>query len=169
MEKLLQSIFKALGELFSDPTRPAAKGPQPYIKNSRNQKLINYWWSQIFYDNANLQRLAGGDRLHPRPGRGLIYYYVVKGQVRYIGQTRERSLKWRMTRRQPGGNLGYNYSIKRQMLNAFRSGSLQIKTREVGLADLNATEEQEIRAHSRSNRLWNIEHNSHYKKSNRWS
>ena len=89
--------------------------------------------------------------------------------MRYVGQTRERSLKRRMTRRQPNGHTGYNYSIKRQMLNAFRAGILEIQTKEVRVSHLDTTEEHEIKLYSKSNRLWNIEHNKHYRKYNRWS
>ena len=169
MKKLLQFIFEALESLFSTHRRPATKRIQPYIQNSRNKGLINYWWSTIFYDNDNLRRLANGCSLYPQQGCGLIYYYIVGSQLRYIGQTRERSLKWRMTRRQPNGNTGYSYSIKRQMLNAFRSGTLEIQTKEVKAIDLDTTEEHEINFYSKSNRLWNIEHNANYRHSNRWS
>ena len=171
MERLLESLFSWLESLFS-PKPSAGRtivAVQPYIKNSRNKGLINYWWSTVFYNNDNLRRLANGYSLYPRQGYGLIYYYIVGGQLRYVGQTRERSLKWRMTRRQPNGHTGYNYSIKRQMLNAFRSSILEIQTKEVGVSDLDATEEHEIKFYSRTNRLWNIEHNFNYRQSNRWS
>lgn len=78
-------------------------------------------------------------------------------------------MKWRMTRRQLNGNIGYRYCIKRLMLNAFRSGNLRIETKEVRMADLDATEEREIKFYSKTNRLWNIEHNPSYSKSNCWS
>ena len=100
MEKLSRFIFKAFQELFSTSSRPTVRGVQPYIKNSRNKGLIKYWWSAVFYDNDNLRMLANDCPLHPRQDYGLMYCYIVDGQLRYIGQTRERSLKWRMTRRQ---------------------------------------------------------------------
>ena len=143
---------------------------QPYIRNTHNKRLINYWWSKVFYNSAILRDLANGHPLYPKPGYGLLYYYIIDGRVRYIGQTGERSLKWRMTRRQPNGAIGYNYSIKRHMLNAYRSHRLTIKTRETPLADLDAVEIKEITQHSGyGNRLWNVEHNQNFRKSNRYS
>ena len=168
MIKLLVSLFKLLEGLFFDG-RTRATETQPYIKNNHNKKLINYWWSRVFYNNDNLEQLAPGCPLYPRQGHGLIYYYIVGDRLRYIGQTKERSLKWRMTRRQANGNMGYHYSIKRQMLNAFRSGILKIQTREVRVGSLDETEEREIKFYSKANRLWNIEHNLNYRRSNRWS
>ena len=73
-----------------------------------------------------------------------------------------------MTRRQANGHIGYNYSIKRQMLNAYRAGKLSIVTQEMKVADLDRVETEAIRANSKDNKLWNIEHNEYFKKSNRW-
>ena len=141
---------------------------QPYINNSRPEKLINYWWSEVFYDNQNIKLISRGCEIYPRDGYGLIYYFIIRGQLRYIGKTRERSLKWRLTRRQADGTIGYSYSIKRQLLNSFRENSLRIQTKEVELADLDKTEAREINICSKAYKLWNIEHNPSYKTSNRF-
>ena len=159
MNSVLKFIFKLLAGLF--------ESKQPYIKNVRNKKLINYWWSKVFYSPDHIKRMAGKYPLYPRQGYGLIYYYFINNRLRYIGQTRERSLQWRMTRRQANGHIGYNYSIKRQMLNACRSGTLKIQTKEIRIADLDRIEEEEIRLHSKKGKLWNIEHNEHHRKTNR--
>ena len=147
--------------------RPAPAS-QPYISNTSNQNLINRWWSRTFYNNRNLKNLAGGYRIYPRHGYGLIYYYFIKGRIRYIGQTRESSLKWRMTKRQANGNIGYSYAIKRHLLNAFRDNILEIRTEEVRLYQLDQTEKARIQFYAPASQLWNIEHNPYYKQSNRW-
>ncbi len=159
MKKFFDFLFQILSDLFTPG--------QPYIKNARNKKLINYWWSEVFYSPDYLKKVADGYSIDPRQGYGLIYYYFINNRLRYIGQTRERSLQWRMTRRQANGHIGYNYSIKRQMLNAYRSGTLKIQTKEIRIADLDRIEEEEIRLHSKKGKLWNIEHNEHYRKTNR--
>ena len=165
MEKLLRSILRVFNDLFVG-AKPNLKPDQPYLKNVRNKKLINKLWSEVFYNEDNLTRLANGYPICSEEGYGLIYYYFINGRLRYIGQTRENSLKWRMTRRQPNGNIGYSYPIKRLMLNAFRSGTLQIQTKKVLVAELDKIEQQEIRLYS-DNRLWNKEHNPHYQPFNR--
>lgn len=159
MDNFIQTIRRILGFLF--------KEEQPYIRNVRNRELINYWWSEVFYSPKHLRKMAGKYPLNPRPGYGLVYYYYIGGRLRYVGQTRERSLRWRMTRRQANRHIGYNYSIKRQMLNAYRAGKLSIVTREVKVADLDKVEREAIEANSRWSKLWNIEHNKYFNKSNR--
>ena len=54
------------------------------------------------------------------------------------------------------------------MLNAYRAGKLSIVTEEVKVADLDRLETEAIEANAKDNQLWNIEHNEHFKKSNRW-
>ena len=141
MQKIFKLIARLLGFLFAEE--------QPYIKNVRNRKLINYWWSKVFYSPEHLKKMAGKHCLYPRPGYGLVYYYSIGNRLRYVGQTRERSLQWRMTRRQTNGHIGYNYSIKRQMLNAYGAGKLSIATEEVKVADLDRVEAEAIRANSK--------------------
>ena len=48
MKKLLNLVLQILGSLF--------ESKQPYMRNTRNQKLINYWWSKIFYNPERLKR-----------------------------------------------------------------------------------------------------------------
>ena len=156
---MIAKLFKVLSGLFD---------AQPHIRDTRNKRLINYWWSRVFYKTATLSKLANGHPTYPKPGHGLIYYYLVRGKVRYVGKTSERSLKWRMTRRQANGQIGYRYSIKRRMLNAYRCNRLTIKTREVPLANLDTIEKEEIALHAKTSRLWNIEHNQRSRILNRW-
>ena len=73
-------------------------------------------------------------------------------------------MQWRMTKHQANGHIGYNYSIKLQILNAYRSGNLKIQTKEIKAADLDGVEEEEIRLHSKNEKLWNIGHNEYFKK-----
>ena len=164
MNKIMQSFINLLAKLL----RGLFEAKQPYIRNVRNKKLIKYWWSKIFYSPEHLKRMANGYPIYPREGYGLIYYYFINNRLRYIGQTREKSLQRRMTKRQSNSHIGYNYSIKRQMLNAYRSGGLKIQTKEIRVADLDRVEEEEIRLHSKNEKLWNIEHNEYFKKTNRW-
>ena len=63
-----------------------------------NESAINYYWGEAFY--RNLECFTGGSIIHTDGRHGLIYYYIVEGQVRYIGQTRENTLKWRMNKPQ---------------------------------------------------------------------
>ena len=133
---------------------------QPYIKKASYHKLINYWWSKTFYDNDYLRLLAKGCVLEPREGYGLIYYYLINNKVCYVGQTKERSLRWRMTKHQTKHKIGYRYGMKRRMLNANRFKRLSIKTKEVPVDQLDDFEIAEIRKHA-SRKLWNIEHNKH--------
>ena len=147
------------------PTRLSPGQRQPYIRSVKTpaaKRLVNHWWSKVFYNNDNLQRLAGGGQIYTKPGYGLIYCYVVRGTVRYVGQTRENSLKWRMTKKQASGHLGYRPVIKKNLLNAHRQGALQIKTELVPLAQLDRREQALIAGYSPTNRLWNVEHNPHF-------
>lgn len=147
--------------LIKSKPRPEASRP-PYIRDAKNQKLINFWWSKIFYNNENLKALAGTSPIYTRPGFGLVYCYVVADTVRYVGQTREESLKWRMTRRQKNGHIGYRPAVKRCLINAYRAGSLGIETKLVPLAKLDQQEQALIADYSPTNRLWNIDHNPHF-------
>ena len=150
-----------------NPTNSLSSG-QPYIKTTDRQ-LINYWWPKVFDDDFNLQILARDCPLESRKGYGLIYYYWIKGRICYIGKTRRRSLRVRLNYNHSNGKIGYSDSIKSKLLNAFRAGSLTIKTREVKLDQLNKTEKCEIRTNSCSHRLWNREHVLSYGQMNFWS
>ena len=164
---LLDFIGGLLFGQAAKPTTPAQA--QPYIRSiasPEGKKLANYWWSQVFYDNDNLQRLAGSNSIYPTDGHGLVYRYIIRDRVRYIGQTRERSLKWRMTKNQPGGHIGYSPTIKKHMLNAYRQGVLRIETESVRIDKLDDREQELIARYGPTNRLWNIEHNPNFKKTN---
>ena len=140
----------------------------PYIRSSRDRKLINEWWPKVFYDKNNLRNLARGCKLYSRRGYGLIYHYIIAGKLRYVGQTRESSLRRRMVRFQANGRTGYSYAIKRHLLNAFRNGSLRIQTQEVPVSRLESIETEQIRYYSQQYRLWNKRGNPRYSPSNRW-
>ena len=130
-----------------------------------SQAAINKYWSLVFYNNIRL--FAGNNTITTAPSHGLIYYFVVGGQVRYIGQTRDKGgLRWRMTKRQQGGQIGYNFSIKRNLLQAASRNQLSIKTRSVLIFRLDRAEREEIHRYAPNGRLWNQEHNPYFQPSN---
>ncbi|MYB39872.1 hypothetical protein F4X86_01075 [Candidatus Saccharibacteria bacterium] len=131
----------------------------PEVKTAGNKKLINLLWSRVFYSDGNLAKVAGRCAIRAEKGWGLVYCYLVDGRPRYVGQTRENSLSWRMTKRQRQGKIGYNYAIKRNLINAYRNGSLSIWTRKVKLAELNQLEKELIEKYGPTCRLWNQVHN----------
>ena len=145
----------------SGPDKAQPPSTEPILP-SRNyflmkEESINYYWSRAFYDH--LESFTGNANIYTDHEHGLIYYYIVDDQVRYIGQTRENSLRWRMTRPQAGGQIGYNLFIKRNMLEAASKGGLAITTKVMPKARLNDYERSEIEKYALANRLWNQEHN----------
>ena len=58
MNSVLKFIFKLLGNLFESkqPYIRNVESKQPYIRNVRNKKLINYWWSEVFYSPDYLKK-----------------------------------------------------------------------------------------------------------------
>ena len=166
VEDLLRALFGSPKSKARSTSRQTRAGTdQPHIKSVASpggKKLANYWWSQVFYNDDNLKRLAGNHPIYPRQGRGLVYRYVVRDKVRYVGQTGERSLKWRMTKKQTSGHSGYKPVIKKNLLNAYRAGTLRIETEQLPLSKLDGREKALIKSYPPSNRLWNIEHNPHF-------
>ena len=86
--------------------------------------------------------------------------------MRYVGQTGERSLKWRMNKKQTSGSNGYRPIIKKNLLNAYHRGDLRIKTELVPLGKLDQREQALIAKYGPTNRLWNVEHNPHFQSRN---
>lgn len=116
-------------------------------------------WQRIFGNEDNLRKLAGKCALAPRKGCGLVYFYYVDGRLRYIGQTRAKSLKQRLVKQQKSHKTGYNYFIKRNLIRAYRLNSLVIKTKNVSLKNLNKYERQRIIHFGPRCRLWNRAYN----------
>ena len=149
---------EALKDVLS-PALPVAILPKlNYFK--MRESGINYYWSEAFY--KNLKIFTGDSVTYTDYNHGLIYYYLIDNQVRYIGQTREKTLKWRMNRPQENGHTGYNLYIKRNLLQAASEGRLRIKTRKIPKSRLNDCEKAEIENYASTNKLWNWEHNQHY-------
>ena len=149
-EKQQKLVWKHANSIF----------PRIYsLKSQKAQKLINKLWSKIFYNENNLHQIAGQCPLRTQKGEGLVYCYLINGQVRYVGQTRENSLRWRMTKKQKDGKVGYNYAIKRRLVNAYRDGSFTIWTRKMPVAKLDTFEKALIQRYAPYHKLWNIEHN----------
>lgn len=148
---------KAPLRIFSRVSRP------PYIRScsKKAEKLINNWWCYIFHD-PKLRGLAGDHRVKPPSSSyGLIYRYVVAGRVRYIGITTE-DLYRRMTRLRKGGKIGYPIPIKRNLLNAYRNGTLKIKTEVIRKTYLHDRERKLILHFAPAKMLWNKEHNPYF-------
>ena len=142
----------------------------PYIKSctQKADKIINKWWSLVFYD-PKLRGLAGNCRVAPANSKyGLVYLYVVGSHVRYVGRT-IYSLHWRMTKRQGDGGIGYPRPIKRNLLNAFRDGTLSIETEMAKRTWIDRLEQNVIHHFAPTNRLWNREYNPHFNSSNYWA
>ncbi len=129
-----------------------------------DQSAINYYWDEAFY--KNLEFFTGTNITSTDGDHGLIYYYVIDGQVRYIGQIRENTLKWRLNQPQAERYKGYNLYIQRNMLQAASEGRLNIQIRRVLKAQLDQCEKAEIEAYAPTKRLWNQEHNPHFQKEN---
>ncbi len=147
--------------------QPAPTDGLPYIRSfgPEAEKVIRHWWSRVFYD-PKLRGLAGSFQVKPPNSKyGLIYRYIVNGRVRYIGQT-IKPLYWRMTRPWEGGNIGYPRPVKRNLLNAYRSGSLRIETEVVGRWRLEHREKHLIQHFATKEKLWNQEHNPQFNLTN---
>ena len=144
------------GVIVATPTQTIPIPQLNYFKVS--EKAVNKYWSEAFYDN--LKFFTGSNPTSTYGSFGLIYYFVVNGQIRYIGQTKERGLRWRMTKRQSGGVIGYNYYIKRNLLQAASRDNLVITTKRLPVFRLNQVERSEIRQYGPTNKLWNQEHNT---------
>ena len=151
--------------LAEDPNKTPVIIPTGAILPERdyfrmNESAINYYWGEAFY--KNLEVLTDNNITYTDRNHGLIYYYLVDGQVRYIGQTRESTLKWRMNKPQADGCIGYNLYIKRNMLQAASGGRLSIRTYRIPQFQLDQYEKAEIEAYAPTNRLWNQEYNSYF-------
>ena len=126
---------------------------QPYFKYiyHTNRIEFDHWWYAAFNNYKNLQKLAGDSTLTPSPDYGLIYYYYIDNQLKYIGKT-EQSLNKRMVR------YSYRDTMKVEMLNAYKDGRLSIKTKEIPQWDLDQAEQAEIDTYSQTHDLWNVQY-----------
>ncbi len=120
-----------------------------FVKRSR---LLNSW--------------IKGPTVCKRPEHGLIYYYLLEDDLRYIGRTRQRLFLNRLRQKFSSGIVGYRYDVKRCLLNAAWQGRLRVKTWEVPEQRLDAVEAELISVHAPHRALWNIEHNPFFKTSN---
>ena len=133
------------------------------------ENFVNRRWKQIFGRSKTLKQLLfrsrslkSRDPLDIRPGKGLVYFYLVDGRVRYVGQTKARSLHRRLMRWQPKIKVGYNFAIKRALLAAYYGQRLQIRTIPCPVNDLSRLEQYYIRRYGPTNYLWNQRHNERY-------
>ena len=134
---------------------------------SVSQKAINHYWSLAFYENLEAFTLSSDT--YTDESHGLIYYFIIDGRIRYIGQTKGNSLRWRMTKKQDSGCIGYSYRIKRNLLNAVVEGRLKISTKKIPKEQLDNYEISAIRRYGPTNKLWNQKHNPDFKKDNFYS
>ena len=148
---------------------PKGAPPPAIILPKRNyfkmkESGINRYWSEAFYKNLDL--FVGNNSIYTDRNKGLIYHYLVDDQIRYVGQTKENSLKWRMNKQQTNGQRGYNLFIKRNLLQAASEGRLKIETKKIPRSQLDECEKTEIETYAPTNRLWNQDHNQHFKTEN---
>ena len=134
-----------------------------------NQWQVLEYWREVVARKDLLKQLAKDQRIRRRPGHGLIYRHLINGKVRYIGQTSRQSLRDRFRQRFKSGLIGYDYEIQRCLLNAFWRKAWKIRVEQVKLQELNRREEELIRFYASLNRLWNQEHNPHFKPENFYS
>lgn len=166
LQKQWQKYYDRLKPLQKMAIWRHANDYLPYVKNIKNTKLINLLWSRIFYSPHTVKRLARGSAVKAKKGFGLVYCYLINGKVRYVGQTREKDLYWRMTKRQESDAIGYNVKVKSNILNAYRKGRLSIQTKLVPLSYLDHYEKGLIKYYAPTNFLWNVEHNDHFQVGN---
>ncbi|MCY4010765.1 MAG: hypothetical protein OXF30_01695 [Candidatus Saccharibacteria bacterium] len=121
----------------------------PEIGDQHDEKFINSLWSRVFGDENNLKTFTKGT-IHNKPKHGLLYCYLVDGKVQYIGHTKENSLIKRFTKMHGNGLLGYKAAIKKRLLNAHRSGRLEIHAKLVKLTEIKKMEAELIRYHATS-------------------
>ena len=129
------------------------------------RRFVNQRWKQTFSHDGNLRRLLlkPSDPLQSDPGYGLIYFYLVRGRVRYVGQTRAGFLRNRLIRWYPGGKAGYRFAIKRSILAAYYSKQLRLRTLLFPVGELDRLEQHFIGLYGSDNRLWNKDKNSHFR------
>ena len=137
----------------TDGSSPFSLPRQNYFQLDKS--AIDHYWSEAF--DKNLKSFSGSNISRAGSSYGLIYYFLVDDQTRYIGQIRENSLKRRMNQLQPDGSIGYSLSIKRNLLQAASEGRLAIRTIQVLKSQLDQYEKAEIGTHARGGRLWNHE------------
>ncbi len=131
--------------------------------------FVNRRWKEIFGRSRTIKKLLfksqssrARDPLDSRPGKGLVYFYLIDGRVRYIGQTQARSLHRRLMRWRPKIKVGYNFAVKRCLLAAYYGQRLQIRTLPCPVYDLSRLEEYYIRRYGPTNYLWNQRHNEQH-------
>ena len=147
---------------------PLEMGRPLFLPRRRN---INEWevegfWLELISQKGFLRQWAKDQVTKKRQGYGLIYLYCVGGKIRYIGKTRQDSLLKRIQEQFPSGIAGYDYDIKRCLLNAAWSNKLSIRTELVSLKKLEQREEKLIHLYAPFYRLWNKLHNQHFRESN---
>lgn len=132
---------------------------------SLKPQAINDYWRIAFYHN--LKSFTLNSEITTDQDNGLIYCFIIDDQVRYIGQTREKTLRQRMTKQQADSHIiGYNDYIKRNMLDAASKGLLKIQTQKIDKSELDNYEISLIQYYAPTNRLWNQKHNKHFSKEN---
>ena len=144
-------------DLQSAASFPLARRPE------RNRRQVNLCWKILTEQRNLLPYWVEGTPVATSRDDGLIYQYLLNGNLRYIGKTGMSSILRRWKRRfQDSGITGYDYNIKRCLLNAAWQGSLKIKIQKVPARLLDETEAKMIRKHAPFNALWNRVHNERY-------
>lgn len=163
-----QNLCSRLSRKDQELVRHHADKYLPEIHDSGNEKAVNFFWNRVFYrDNiAHLKHIISGPTQCRKKGYGMVYYYLVNDKVRYVGQTKEKGLYWRMAKGQFGVVKDYNAAIKCNLINAYRSGRLKVQTQIVNLANIDSIQEFLIKRYAPHNNLWNVRHNDYFHVSN---
>ena len=129
----------------------------------QNRRQVDLCWKILTECRHLLPYWIEGTPVISSQNDGLIYQYLLNGELRYIGKTGMSSILRRWKRRfQDSGITGYDYNIKRCLLNAAWQGSLKIKIQKVPVRLLDSREANMIRKHAPFNSLWNRVHNERY-------
>ena len=127
------------------------------------EDALNMYWNQVF-TNTLKHFIGNYHDLAKNSNSGLVYYLIINGQIRYVGQTREiEGLTRRMTRQRQYGYLGYRDYIKRHILRAVSKNEFSIITKSVDVSQLDRFEKDEIVRFGWTGKLWNQKDNPNYR------
>ena len=140
--------------------RAQKKKPLKKAKEKENVPDFEGMWRKVFH-YSNLEKLrniiTGPTRM--KRGRGLVYCYLVKGKVRYVGLVANNFNLKSFKKPLPAD---YVSKVKKAILQAYQQGDLKISTKLVNNAQLEKYKEKIIRQYQKHNKLWNCEHNDYF-------
>ena len=160
IQKKWQEFYAGLNDHQKRAVWHYAERQLPHIREDHDRGFINNLWHRIFSNESIIRRITKG-KLSVDQGYGLVYCYLVNGKIRYIGKTQEASFIQKLLNMQVSGS-DYKDAIKRNLLNAYRVGQLEIQVQAVNSEYIDAYQQKLIERYAPTNRLWNEEYNSHF-------